>query len=107
MTAAHQMNGFIEKLLEEKGLGKEKIDADVHKQLKADLMEELQDLVNSSILQHLPPAQLSAFEELLDSGADHEKLQAFCGQHIPKLSEILAATLITFRDRYLGALATH
>jgi hypothetical protein len=90
---------FAQKLLEEQKL--EVDDAEVLAQIKADLVDRLEDRMNMIILKHMPEDQLAAFEELLDNGSA-EVLQKFCQTTIPDLQNILAAELMAFRKTYLG-----
>jgi len=89
---------FVTRLVEEKQLGN--IDTEVLEQLKADLMDRVEDRVNMMILKNLPEDALIPFEKLLEE-ENTEEIQKFCQQHIPNLQELLSAELLAFRKTYL------
>jgi len=89
---------FVGRLMQEKNF--QNLDQKVMSQLKDDLSERVEDRINATILQHMPPAKLEFFNELLDS-ATGEELQVFCQENIPKLDEVIAEALLDFRNTYL------
>ena len=90
---------FAQKLLEEKKF--ESVDPEVFEQLKADLVDRLEDRINMTILKHMPEEKLGEFEALLANGPA-ETLQDFVGENVPDLQEVTAAELMAFRKTYLG-----
>lgn len=90
---------FVDRLVEEKGFAN--VEADVLEQIKKDLKDRIEDRINASILEHLPPARLEEFEKLLDESSQ-EEVQAFCEKHVPDLPAIVANALIGFRQLYLN-----
>lgn len=104
MSAPHFLEKFVEKVLEEKGMGA--VQPEVYTQLKNDLMGRAQTIVDATVLRHLPDNKIPEFEKLLDDDAtEPAALEQFCHTHIPNLDEIIAAALVNFRARYLGDLA--
>lgn len=90
---------FVERLVEEKGFSN--LETDVLEQIKKDLKGRVEDRINASILEHLPPSQLEEFEKLLDN-ASQQEIQAFCERHIPDLPAIIANAFMGFRQLYLN-----
>ena len=91
---------FIEKLMEEKGF--ENLDPEVAGQIKKDLLDRIENRINMTILHNLPPEKLEEFNKLLDQ-PNEEQIQKFCRNNISNLDEIIAETLMNFRNIYLNA----
>lgn len=100
MTANQQIETFVEKLLEEKGITD--VGADAYKQMKKDLLDRLEDCVNAAVLDKIPEQKLHEFEALLSAKGDSSALSAFCHKNISNFEELLASTLLSFRTRYIG-----
>lgn len=99
VNSAEDLNIFAEKLIEEKGLTY--LPDDVGKQLRLDLMQRLENQINATVLEHMPPDKLIEFEKQIDSG-DEKAIQDFASQNIPDLAAKISATLIRFRTTYLS-----
>jgi uncharacterized membrane protein YheB (UPF0754 family) len=89
---------FVSRLLEEKQI--KDVEPEILEQLKADLMDRVEDRINMVILKNLPEESLGQFEKLLETDNEGE-VQAFCQQQIPNLQELIAAELLAFRKTYL------
>lgn len=90
---------FVDRLVEEKGFAN--VEADVLERIKKDLKDRIEDRINASILEHLPPVRLEEFEKLLDESSQ-EEVQAFCEKHVPDLPAVVANAFIGFRQLYLN-----
>lgn len=105
MSAPQHIELFVDKLLAEKGMAGALPTA--REAMKEELLERLQTIVDATILQHLPDEKMVEFEKMLDNKSTKpEAFEKFCRDNIQNLDEIIAATLVTFRARYLGDLAT-
>lgn len=91
---------FVSRLIKEKGFGN--LDSEVLKQIESDLADRVEDRINASILEHMPPQKLEEFNELLE-GADMEKIQSFCQENIISLNNIVAEEMLNFRNIYLNS----
>lgn len=91
---------FIDKLIEEKGL--EYLDEETLEQIRKDLLGRLEDRINATILENMPPANLEEFEKKLDDEASNEEIQTYCAEKIPNLQEIIAAELLVFKQTYIN-----
>ncbi len=89
---------FVDQLLAEKQIEES---PDVRAQIRADLIDTLEDRINAMILAALEEEDLEAFEDLLTSGTS-EEVQVFVKKHIVDIDERVAIELLTFRDKYLG-----
>ena len=69
------INIFIEKLVEEKNF--ENIDSEVLEQIKNDLLDRVEDRINATILEKMPPEKLEQFNVVLDS-KNTDDIQSFC-----------------------------
>lgn len=92
---------FVDDLVEAKGFVN--IEPEVMEQIKSDLMSRLNDRMNGVIIEHMPPANMDEFEQLLDRDASDEELSSFCRQHIPELEAKLAVALMQFKQTYLNS----
>jgi len=93
---------FATKLLELKGVTG--VPDDVMVELKNQLIMRAENLINASILEHMPKEALDDFEKVLEAG-DDAAIQAFCKSNIPNLEEVVAGALMRFQEVYLGASA--
>ena len=99
-TQSQTIESFVGKLIEEKGFSG--LDNEVMNQIKIDLMERVEDRINAAILENMPKDKLEEFDSLLDS-ADSREIQMFCQNNIANLDEIIAQTLVDFRNIYLNS----
>ncbi len=90
---------FVNRLLAEKKLSD--LEPGVRDQAKADLLEKAEERVKAAIFANMPADKLAEFTGLMDSG-DEAKLQTFIQEAIPNLEQIIAQSLLDFRDTYLG-----
>ncbi len=96
----HTLEAFADTLLQEK---KELADlpTEVRDQLRADLVERAENMINAEILAHMPAEHLEEFEKKLDIG-DETEIQTFCQAHIANLDEVVATALVRLKDIYVG-----
>ncbi len=90
---------FVNRLLAEKKLSD--LEPGVRDQAKADLLEKAEERVKAVIFANMPADKLAEFTGLMDGG-DEAKLQTFIQEAIPNLEQIIAQSLLDFRDTYLG-----
>ncbi len=95
-----ELEVFVAKILEEKGTAK--LGPDIVAQMKADLYERLENIVNATIIRYMPENKLGDFEGLLDSEASGEEIRAFILKYIPNIDEFIAQAMINFRNKYLN-----
>ncbi len=96
----HNLNTFIESLIEEKGLGD--LDSRMLAEMKNDLLNRIEDRLNMIIVQNMPEANIVEFERLMDENAKDEDVQKFCKEKIPDIEALIAVELARFREIYLG-----
>lgn len=97
-TSPKDLEQFAGQLIAEKGLTN--LDPVVRKQMQRDLVSRMEDRINAAILAAMPADRRNDFERILDSGKQQE-IQAYCQQHVPNLSELVAAELLAFRRIWL------
>lgn len=90
---------FVSRLVEEKGLTD--LDQEVLDQVKKDLYDRVERIINASVIESLSPEKLEFYEKLVERGEQAE-IQAYAQRNIPGLNEIVAKTMLNFRDTYLG-----
>ena len=95
----YTIEAFVEKLLKEKGMTG--LSPEVMAQLKSDLADRAETLINAEIVANLPKDKLSEFDALLESGGE-EEVQDFCQKNIPNLAEVTAGALLKLQKAYLG-----
>lgn len=91
---------FVEKLVEEKGFFG--LEDEVMDQIKADLLERVEDRINAAILEHMPADKMEEFEKVLDR-ENEIGIQKFCNENIANLNEVVAEALMQFRSIYLNS----
>ena len=100
INKSQAVDTFVERLIEEKKF--EGINSEVMNQIKIDLSDRVEDRINATILEHMPPEKLDEFNSILDNG-NSEEIQTFCQNNIENLDEIIAETLVNFRSIYLNS----
>ena len=91
---------FIKRLIEEKNF--QNLEYEVMEQIKSDLTERIEDRINVTILENIPKEKLEEFNAVLDN-ANSEEIQAFCQNNIANMDEVIAKSLLDFRNTYLNA----
>lgn len=94
------LNLFVDRLIEEKGLTY--LEPKILEQVRSDLKERLEDIINAKIIELLPPEKLEEFDKLLYSNVSDEIVRQFCRDNIPDSEEALARLFLDFRETYLG-----
>lgn len=95
-----ELDIFIKGLLDDKQLSG--LDNDVREQLISDLKQRLLRQIDRAVIEELSPAQLDAFNKLLDvPETTDEQLQKFIGESGIDIKKVTLQTMIRFRDLYL------
>ena len=95
----YNITNFVENLLQKKGITG--LSDEVMAQMKSDLEERAENMINAEILANMPKGALEEFEKKLDE-RNAEETQTFCQKHIPNLDEITAGALIKLQQIYLA-----
>lgn len=90
---------FVDKLLQEKRVSG--LPDEVMKQLKCDLVDRAENIINAEILVNMPEESIDEFEKILDSGSA-EEIQEFCRAQIPNIDEVTARGLTKLNNIYLA-----
>ncbi len=93
------IEAFVEKLLEEKGV--KGLEPEVMTQLKKDLVDRAENMINAEILSSMPESVLPEFEQVLDTQSE-EQIKEFCTKHIPNIDEVTSKALLKLKDTYLS-----
>jgi hypothetical protein len=96
--AKPSLETFVDQLVVEKGLTN--LDPEILAEAKRDLVNRAENRLNAAILEHIPPEKISEFETLLD-GDDSNAVQSFVKASIPNLEQLVAETLMRFRQIYI------
>lgn len=96
-TTKGQLQEFVANLVGEK---KFEVEPEVLEQIKEDVYERAEDIINATIVAETPPEKLEELDQLLDSG-NKAALEDFCNS-IPDLQTKIAEALVRFRNTYLG-----
>ena len=94
------LEAYVEQLIQAKAVPD--LSEDQHDQLRDDLLGRLEERINLSILEALPPAALEAYHDLLDTIPDDEAIHNFIHGHVANVGEVIAAELVRFRQNFLG-----
>lgn len=95
-----QLDSFIKEIIDQKefpGLTPE-----VKVQLSADLREKLIDQINRNLIAAMQDEKVEEFDHLIDSGADDVALQRFIADSGVNVPQVTLATMVAFRNLYLG-----
>lgn len=92
------LESFVDRLIIEKGL--EGLDIDIQNEVHADLLNRIEDRINATLLANLPSVKVEEFSELLDTN-NEKNIQEFISTHIQNVNEVVAETLMSFRQTYL------
>ncbi len=92
------IESFVDQLIIEKNLQEP---SEVLTQIRADLIEAVEDRINAMILATLEEHDLEAFEDLLTTGTT-EQIESFVKNHITDIDERVAIELLNFKTTYLG-----
>lgn len=95
------IDGFVDWVLDQKPAMKD-LEPDIRNQIKSDFVDLLGDQINAEILARMPEDKLDEFDTILSS-KDGVAAQAFCQEHVPGMSEIVAQVLVDFKLKYVGA----
>lgn len=90
---------FVENLVAEKKFTD--VEEEVIVQIKKDLTDRVEEIINAAILAAMPAGRLEDFDKLLHTGTGQE-IAAFCETNVPNLQEIVTEELRAFRETYLG-----
>ena len=93
------LNDYVERLVAEKGFDEK--DPEVIAQIKADLLERVENRIDGMIASSIDPEQYPEFEKILDTGST-EEIQAYIAKAVPDIEEKVANELLAFRSTYLS-----
>lgn len=91
---------FINQILDEKNLTI--TDSKVRDQLVADMEKRLMDQINRAIIEAIPEPKLVEFEKLAKSEKNDTAVQKFLAVNSVDTQKITIATMVRFKDLYLG-----
>jgi ABC-type uncharacterized transport system involved in gliding motility auxiliary subunit len=94
----YTISAFVDKLIQEKNI--HGLSDEVMIQIKNDLVERAENIINANILANMPEEFLEEFEKKLDEGND-EEIQLFCRKHISNIDQIIADSLFKLQKIYL------
>ena len=97
-AAEAELRKFVDGLVQQKGFN---VEPEVLEQIKADVFDRAENIVNATIMANIPPENLEEFDKLLDAG-NQEAIEEFTARHIPDLLQKTAKALDEFRETYLG-----
>lgn len=93
------MEDFCDTLLAEKGYNS--IDPVQREAYKTSLMDELEDLTNTTIVNALDDQHLEEFESKLDAGMGPDELMNYVTSIVPNITNILSEAYAVYRQEYL------
>ncbi len=95
------LRSFIDQILQAKNLSG--VDAEVKKQLHDDLRAQLLEQINAALVRELDETKLDEFNDLLDNPeVTDDQVQRFISSSGVDTQRVAAATMLRFRDLYLG-----
>jgi len=100
LTAELGIDIFVNELIKQKKEF-EGLSEDVLLSIKEDLKTRVESYLNISLLKYIPENKLDDFETAIDTNYANI-IQAFCKKNIPNLTQVVALSLVNFRETYLG-----
>ncbi len=101
MNKELNLESFVDRLYEEKNFP-QNLEAEVVKQIKDDLLEQVEDRINALIINNLSEENLEEFNQKIDQEVSDQEMQKFFNENIPDLAQLIAAELIVFKQTYLS-----
>jgi hypothetical protein len=98
LSAEQELRQFVDNLVAAKNFD---VEPDVLVQIKEDVYERAEDIINAEIMANIPPEKLEEFDKLLDS-KNRQAIEDFTNAQIPNLQQLVAEALANFRNTYLG-----
>jgi len=95
---------FIDNLIKEKN--DQSITPEQLPQVKAALLTELNEMINTRMVTLLPEVSQRLLDAMLERKASDQELDKFFSEKIPNLSAEIASVLIDFRAAYLTPIAS-
>jgi len=96
-TAEEELQNFVSLLVAAKNFD---VEPDILEQIKQDLYERAEDIINATIVAETPADKIEELERVLDAG-DKSAVEDFCLANIPDLQTKIAEALGRFRQTYL------
>lgn len=94
-----QTKAFFDRIFEEAGF--QNLSPALKEKMYQDLTSRLSEWLFQDTKKHLSKEQLKKFEDLVAQGASQEELQAFLLQNIPDCQNIIAQSMLNFKDTFL------
>ncbi|PIR47139.1 MAG: hypothetical protein COV07_00500 [Candidatus Vogelbacteria bacterium CG10_big_fil_rev_8_21_14_0_10_45_14] len=98
-NAEQKLNEFVDKMIEDKGITG--LEPDIHIEVRKDLLRRLKDILDATIVHHMPEEHIPEFRALLDRDASEGEMRDFCEKHIADFDQVLASAMVNFRNKYL------
>ena len=99
-STAQLFEDFLNQLLTDAGM--DTVSAEVRQQMLSDLRARLENRLLGTIVMHLPEAEISNFNKLVEDPGAEEKVAKFIDEKVPDSSELFATAMLSFRNDYLG-----
>ncbi len=93
------IDDFCDNLLREKGY--DSIDPAQRETYKQELLSEIEDLTNTTIVNSLDDKHLDEFESKLDAGLSPDELMIYVSSVVPNITNILSEAYARYRQEYL------
>ena len=91
---------FLKKLLED--AGQTDLTPELEEQMIKDLNTRLEDRLILTAMENLSEADQDTLGKMAEDKASSKDLEEFVRTHVPNWEEVFAASLVDFRDTYLG-----
>lgn len=96
----YTLDDFAETLIKDKQY--KTITEEIHKELKADILQRVHDFLLAKTIAKLTDEQAKALSTLLDTKPTDQVIQDFIAKSIPDSPDFVGDTLFAFRQTYLG-----
>lgn len=90
---------FFDRILTEAGL--HNLAPTLKEKMYQDLSSRFNEWIYQDLKKHLKPKKLQDFESLVEKGVSSEELQNFFLKNIPNCQNLIAESMLTFKDTFL------
>lgn len=96
LTNTKFLRVFADKMMEDKGIPEAE-----RLEMRDDLVRDIDDKIETAILESLPIEKLRELDQLLDDGADDAALDKFFAQLDGNYDEVIERALAKYRENFL------
>lgn len=95
-----QLDVFVGDLMKEMS-GVSELEPEVCQQIKSDLLERAENIINRELMNALSTQKLAEFNSMLDKDLSEEEYQSFLAANIENIDEIVINALLELKSNFI------